>query len=125
MLAIAAGLEQTVGSIDNKYSRLIVSRPVQPMGKDIGFLPGTLEEKMSPWLRPIQDNLQFLLGNDKVTLEMYMQKGLIEVEAMANEFPDFLLTVAKENWLRGYQQALYDVDYGELSKNEEQSTEPS
>jgi len=82
MLAIAAGLEQTVGSIDNKYSRLIVSRPVQPMGKDIGFLPGTLEEKMSPWLRPIQDNLQFLLGNDKVTLEMYMQKGLIEVEAI-------------------------------------------
>jgi hypothetical protein len=47
------------------------------------------------------------------------------VEAMANEFPDFLITVAKENWLRGYQQALYDVDYGELSKNEEQSTEPS
>lgn len=81
MLAIAAGLEQTIG-IDNKYSRLIVSRPVQPMGKDIGFLPGTLEEKMSPWLRPIQDNLQFLMGNDKVTLEMYMQKGAIEVEAI-------------------------------------------
>ena len=81
MLAIAAGLEQTIG-IDNKYSRLIVSRPVQPMGKDIGFLPGTLEEKMSPWLRPIQDNLQFLMGNDKVTLEMYMQKGVIEIEAI-------------------------------------------
>ncbi len=81
MLAIAAGLEQTIG-IDNKYSRLIVSRPVQPMGKDIGFLPGTLEEKMSPWLRPIQDNLQFLMGNDKITLEMYMQKGVIEVEAI-------------------------------------------
>lgn len=81
MLAIAAGLEQTIG-LDNKYSRLIVSRPVQPMGKDIGFLPGTLEEKMSPWLRPIQDNLQFLMGNDKVTLEMYMQKGVIEIEAI-------------------------------------------
>lgn len=81
MLAIAAGLEQTIG-IDNKYSRLIVSRPVQPMGKDIGFLPGTLEEKMSPWLRPIQDNLQFLMGNDKITLDMYMQKGVIEVEAI-------------------------------------------
>lgn len=81
MLAIAAGLEQTIG-VDSKYSRLIVSRPVQPMGKDIGFLPGTLEEKMSPWLRPIQDNLQFLMGNDKVTLEMYMQKGVIEVEAI-------------------------------------------
>ena len=81
MLAIAAGLEQTIG-IDNKYTRLIVSRPVQPMGKDIGFLPGTLEEKMSPWLRPIQDNLQFLMGNDKITLELYMQKGVIEIEAI-------------------------------------------
>jgi len=81
MLAIAAGLEQTIG-LDNKYSRLIVSRPVQPMGKDIGFLPGTLEEKMSPWLRPIQDNLQFLMGNDKITLDMYMQKGVIEIEAI-------------------------------------------
>jgi PhoH-like ATPase len=81
MLAIAAGLEQTIG-VDSKYSRLIVSRPVQPLGKDIGFLPGTLEEKMSPWLRPIQDNLQFLMGNDKITLEMYMQKGVIEVEAI-------------------------------------------
>ena len=56
--------------------------------------------------------------NGEVTVELI-------VEAMANEFPDFLLTVAKENWLRGYQQALYDVDYGELSKNEEQSIEPS
>jgi PhoH-like ATPase len=37
---------------------------------------------MSPWLRPIQDNLQFLLGNDKITLEMYMQKGVIEIEAI-------------------------------------------
>lgn len=81
MLAIAAGLEQTIG-VDSKYTRLIVSRPVQPLGKDIGFLPGTMEEKMSPWLRPIQDNLQFLLGNDKVTLELYMQKGVIEVEAI-------------------------------------------
>lgn len=81
MLAIAAGLEQTIG-LDNKYTRLIVSRPVQPMGKDIGFLPGTLEEKMSPWLMPIQDNLQNLLGNDKVTLDLYMQKGVIEIEAI-------------------------------------------
>lgn len=44
------------------------------------------------------------------------------VDAMAQEFPDFLMLVAQENWLRGYQQALYDVDYGELSKNEQEST---
>ena len=80
--AIAAGLEQTIDEMKQRYTRIIVSRPVQPLGKDIGFLPGTMEEKMSPWLMPIQDNLQFLMGNDKVTLDIYMQKGTIEIEAL-------------------------------------------
>ena len=83
LLAIAAGLQQTIGlrSEQNHYSRLIVSRPVQPLGKDIGFLPGTMEEKMLPWLMPIQDNLKFLMG-DRTSLEMYMEKGKIEIEAL-------------------------------------------
>ena len=51
----------------------------------------------------------------EVTVEMIVQ-------SMAEEFPDFLMLVAQENWLRGYQQALYDVDYGELSKNEQNSS---
>ncbi len=80
--AIAAGLEQTIDEVKQEYTRVIVSRPVQPLGKDIGFLPGTMEEKMSPWLMPIQDNLQFLMGNDKITLDIYMQKGTIEIEAL-------------------------------------------
>ena len=80
--AIAAGLEQTIDEMKQEYTRVIVSRPVQPLGKDIGFLPGTMEEKMSPWLMPIQDNLQFLMGNDKITLDIYMQKGTIEIEAL-------------------------------------------
>jgi len=83
LMAIAAGLQQTIGlrSENNHYSRLIVSRPVQPLGKDIGFLPGTMEEKMLPWLMPIQDNLKFLMG-DRTSLEMYMEKGKIEIEAL-------------------------------------------
>ena len=83
LCAIAAGLQQTIGmdKHKNKYSRLIVSRPVQPMGKDIGFLPGTMEEKMLPWLMPIQDNLKYLMG-DKSSLELYMEKGKIEIEAL-------------------------------------------
>jgi len=80
--AIAAGLEQTIDETTQEYTRVIVSRPVQPLGKDIGFLPGSLEEKMTPWLMPIQDNLQFLMGNDKLTLDIYMQKGIIELEAL-------------------------------------------
>ena len=83
LCAIAAGLEQVLtGSDEKQYNKLVVSRPVQPMGKDIGFLPGTLEEKMTPWLAPIQDNLQFLMGNDQLTLKMYMDKGVIELEAL-------------------------------------------
>ena len=82
LCAIAAALEQTLDDRTSTYTRLIVSRPVQPLGKDIGFLPGTMEEKMSPWLMPIQDNLQTLMGNDKVTLDMYLEKGTIEIEAI-------------------------------------------
>ena len=86
LCTIAAGLQQTVDDFMIKgnpcYTRMIVSRPVQPLGKDIGFLPGTMEEKMKPWLTPIQDNLQFLMGNDKTTLEMYLERGRIEIEAL-------------------------------------------
>lgn len=80
LLAVAAGLHQVMEG--ETYRKLVISRPVQPMGRDIGFLPGTLEEKMAPWLAPIQDNLQFLMGNDKVTLDMYMENGTIELEAL-------------------------------------------
>lgn len=81
LISLAAGLEQVMGA-EAKYKRLIVSRPVQPMGKDIGFLPGDMNEKMIPWLMPIQDNLQFLMGDDRSTLEMYIEKGTIEIEAL-------------------------------------------
>ena len=81
LLALAAGLEQTFGK-DSQYKKIVVTKPVEPVGKDIGFLPGSMEEKMMPWLAPIQDNLQFLMGDDKATLEVYMDKGQIEVEAM-------------------------------------------
>ena len=88
LCAIAAGIEQTIGMYEGggrkecPYKKLIVSRPVQPLGKDIGFLPGTMEEKMIPWLAPIQDNLQFLMGNDRLMLEQYIEQGKIEIEAL-------------------------------------------
>ena len=81
LCAIAAGLQQVMGK-DAVYNRLIVSRPVMPMGKDLGYLPGTMEEKMAPWLAPIQDNLKFLMGDDREALDLYFGKGLIEVEAL-------------------------------------------
>jgi len=81
LLCLAAGLEQVL-SPESTYKRLIVARPVQPMGKDIGFLPGDLKDKLLPWLMPIQDNLQFLMGDDKAALELYVEKGTIEIEAL-------------------------------------------
>tara|TARA_R100000808_G_C2150877_1_gene159768 strand:- start:293 stop:1612 length:1320 start_codon:yes stop_codon:yes gene_type:complete len=80
LCALAAGMEQVLGT--EEYTRLIVSRPIQPLGKEIGFLPGTMEEKMAPWLTPIQDNLQFLMGNDKLMLQEYLDRGTIEMEAI-------------------------------------------
>lgn len=101
LLAIAAALEQLKG-LGNKprYDKLIVSRPVQPMGRDIGFLPGTLEEKMEPWIAPIRDNINYLVGIQKSQsgrrsasgeskkgfneyyLQLMQEKGLIEIEAL-------------------------------------------
>ena len=80
LLAICAGLAQVMET--QQYKRLVISRPIQPVGRDIGFLPGTMEEKMAPWVAPIQDNLRYLMGNDRESLQMYMDNGTIEVEAL-------------------------------------------
>ena len=82
LMAMLAGLEQVLGTENGRYNRIIVSRPVQPLGKDIGFLPGTMEEKMAPWMKPIFDNMQFIMGKDRTLLDMYMDKGIIEIDAI-------------------------------------------
>jgi len=63
LLAIAAGLQKVVE--ESGYAKLLVSRPVYPLGRDIGFLPGDIEEKLNPWMQPIYDNVEFLLGFNK------------------------------------------------------------
>jgi len=60
LLALAAGLEKVAE--EKPYQRLLVSRPVFPLGRDIGYLPGEIEEKLKPWMQPVQDNLELLLG---------------------------------------------------------------
>lgn len=62
LLAIAAGLQQSLET--NNYKEILISRPVQPLGKDIGYLPGDIQEKMLPWMIPIIDNLN-ILSNQK------------------------------------------------------------
>ena len=82
LLAISAALQQVLEPDCKKYDKVVISRPVQPVGKDIGFLPGTLEEKMQPWIAPIRDNLKFLFGGNNDTLDMYVETGVIEIEAI-------------------------------------------
>jgi len=83
LLAAACGLEQVLHTPKSQggYDKLIITRPVQPLGRDIGFLPGTIEEKMMPWIAPLRDNLEYLFG-DKTALDMQMEQGTIEIEAM-------------------------------------------
>jgi PhoH-like ATPase len=61
LLALAAGLKRTID--DGVYTRMLVSRPVMPLGRDIGFLPGDVDEKLNPWMQPIFDNLEFLFSS--------------------------------------------------------------
>ncbi|MBE6365438.1 MAG: PhoH family protein [Lentisphaerae bacterium] len=63
LLALAAALQQTLH--ENIYEKILVSRPIIPLGNDIGFLPGSKESKLSSWMQPIFDNLEFLLGGEE------------------------------------------------------------
>jgi PhoH-like ATPase len=63
LLALACGLKLVAD--DQAYRRLLVSRPIFPLGKDIGFLPGDLEEKLNPWMKPIFDNLELIVSTTR------------------------------------------------------------
>jgi PhoH-like ATPase len=63
LLALAAGLQRAVE--ESGYQKLLVSRPIFPLGKDIGYLPGDIEEKLNPWMQPIFDNIELLMGLGK------------------------------------------------------------
>ncbi|MFA9480352.1 PhoH family protein [Phycisphaerales bacterium AB-hyl4] len=60
LLAIAAGMAKTF--TEERYDKLLVARPIMPMGRDIGYLPGTKDEKLEAWMQPIFDNLTYLLS---------------------------------------------------------------
>jgi len=85
LLAMAAGLKRTV--LDREFRRLIVARPTISMGKELGFLPGSLEEKLAPWMQPIHDALEMLsdlnMGHDHRRSGDLMRSGVIMVEALS------------------------------------------
>ena len=85
LLAMAAGLKRTV--MDREFRRLVVARPTISMGKELGFLPGSLDEKLAPWMQPIHDALEMLsdlnMGQDHRRSTDLMRSGTIVVEALS------------------------------------------
>lgn len=90
LLAIAAGLHKTAE--EGRYTRLVVSRPIFPLGRDIGFLPGAVEDKLNPWMKPIFDNVEYLMdlrrenttgrkGSSRGHQEL-IEQGLLEIEPL-------------------------------------------
>ncbi|HGJ65219.1 TPA: PhoH family protein [bacterium] len=85
LVAIAAGLKKILE--EKKYSRMLVTRPVVSVGKEIGYLPGEKQAKMSAWMQPIFDNLDFILGiykRDKIkNVDQLIKEKVIEIEALS------------------------------------------
>ena len=82
LLALAAGLKKTVD--EHVYKRMLVSRPIIPMGRDIGYLPGTKEEKLINWVQPIYDNLEHILTirKRKNHINDLINSDLLQLEAL-------------------------------------------
>ncbi len=86
LVALAAGLQKALD--EQLFHKLLVSRPIFPLGRDIGYLPGDIEEKLNPWMQPIYDNLEFLLGfgkqerrDGRSPTELF-ELGYIEIEPL-------------------------------------------
>jgi PhoH-like ATPase len=84
ILALAAGLEK-IFEEHPKYNRLLITRPIVPLGNDLGYLPGDKEEKIRPWMQPIYDNLEYLC-NEHIRpngcTDYLLSNGKIELEAL-------------------------------------------
>lgn len=83
LLAIAAGLFKTLD--EGRFQKLLVSRPIFPMGRDIGYLPGDIEQKLNPWMQPIFDNVEFLMGADKKATgraQELINQGMLNIEPL-------------------------------------------
>ncbi len=101
LIAIACGLHQVTET--KNYSKLLVARPIIPMGKEMGFLPGEVSEKMRPWMQPIFDNLELILGiEDKETDEERDQRSKLTSKDAINDLIQMkLLQIEPLTYIRG------------------------
>jgi PhoH-like ATPase len=83
LLALAVGLEKVVN--EEQYDKLVILRPIVPMGNDIGYLPGDKDDKLKSWMKPIIDNLKYLLNmknEDEMDITTKYLEKYVEMEAM-------------------------------------------
>jgi PhoH-like ATPase len=120
LLALASGLLQTEDLRD--YKKLIVARPIVPMGKDLGYLPGEKQEKLRPWMQPIYDNLEYLFNTKKPgELDAILAgMGSIEVEALTyirgRSIPDQYIIIDEAQNLTKHEVKTILTRVGEGSK---------
>ncbi|MCF8000368.1 MAG: PhoH family protein [Halanaerobiales bacterium] len=83
LLALAAGLQKVTN--DKIFERVLIARPVVPMGKDMGYLPGSVEEKLEPWMQPILDNLNLIIHSNEgsyLSIDQLIENNFIQIEAL-------------------------------------------
>ncbi|MFS0823755.1 PhoH family protein [Bacillus sp. 1P02SD] len=120
LLALAAGLMQTEDL--GQYKKLLVARPIVPVGKDIGFLPGEKQEKLRPWMQPIFDNLEYLFNTKKPgELDAILAgMGSIEVEALTyirgRSIPEQFIIIDEAQNLTKHEVKTILTRVGEKSK---------
>lgn len=129
LLAMAAGLEKVVE--ENKYSRLVISRPISPLGKDLGYLPGTKTEKFNPWMQPIYDNMDILLslkddsesfgkGKKRPSIMDFIDYGLLELEPLTyirgRSLPDQFIIIDEAQNLTPHEMKTIITRAGENTK---------
>tara|TARA_R110002096_G_scaffold60847_3_gene151554 strand:+ start:48931 stop:50412 length:1482 start_codon:yes stop_codon:yes gene_type:complete len=97
LLTLAAGLHQVLES--NLYSEIIVTRATVPVGDDIGFLPGTEEEKMAPWMGALTDNLEVILQSEGNRFSGNSKGG--NVQDLAQNLLNKSIKIRSMNFMRG------------------------
>jgi PhoH-like ATPase len=89
LLAIAAGVQKVAD--ERLYSRLLIARPIVPMGRDLGYLPGDITEKLNPWMQPLYDNFDLIFGTQdsrgkpehwRRGHEEMISQGLLQIEPL-------------------------------------------
>ncbi len=127
LLAMAAGLYEVVDQ--NRYSRLVISRPISPMGKDLGYLPGSKADKFNPWMQPIYDNMDILLslqddGSNKTkkkpSMMDFIDYGFLELEPLTyirgRSLPDQFIIIDESQNLTPHEMKTIITRAGENTK---------